>query len=102
MIKRIFALSMAIMTCFLVACDGGKGKDSASSTPNENIAHVQHECTKIRAKSATCEKDGNIEYWSCYLCDKLFTDSNATQELSATEVVLPKLAHTPVFLGENE
>ena len=102
MIKKILALSMAVATCFLVACDGGRGNNSVASTPNEHVECIQHECTKIRAKAATCEKDGNIEYWSCYLCDKLFTDANATQELTTSEIVVTKLSHTPVFVGENE
>ena len=102
MIKKIFALAMAVATCFLAACSGGNESSSNSSTSNESTVCVQHQCTKIRAKAATCEKDGNIEYWSCYLCDKLFSDANATQELSAAETVVAKLSHSPVFVGENE
>ena len=102
MIKKIIAFAMAVTTCFLAACGGGNESTSINSTPNENTVCVQHECTKIRAKAATCEKDGNIEYWSCYLCDKLFTDATATQELSAAETVVEKLSHSPVFVGENQ
>ena len=102
MIKRILALSMAVSICFFAACDGNKGNNSEDGyTPEESVECVQHECTKIRAKAATCEKDGNIEYWTCYRCDKLFTDADATQEISASTVVLPKLSHSPVFVEEN-
>lgn len=102
MVKKFLALSMAAITCFMVACDGGdKGNSSGGYVPEESVACVTHQCTKIRAKAATCEKDGNIEYWSCYLCDKLFTDANATQELSVSETVVAKLSHTPVFVDEN-
>ena len=102
MIKKILALSMAVMTCLFTACGGNEGNNSIESyEPEESVACEQHECTKIRAKAATCEKDGNIEYWTCYRCEKIFSDANATQELSASTVVLPKLSHTPVFVGEN-
>ena len=102
MIKKILALSMAVMTCLFTACGGNEGNNSIESyEPEESVACVQHECTKIRAKAATCEKDGNIEYWACYRCEKIFSDANASQELSASTVVLPKLSHTPVFVGEN-
>ena len=103
MVKKFLALSMAAITCFMVACDGGdKGNSSGSYVPEESVACVTHECTKMRAKAATCERDGNIEYWTCYRCEKIFSDAAATQELSAAETVLPKLSHTPVFVGENE
>ena len=78
----------------MVACDGGdKGNSFGEYVPEESVACVTHECTKMRAKAATCEQEGNIEYWSCYRCEKLFTDSSATQELSARDVVVPKLSH---------
>ena len=101
MIKKILALSMAVMACFLTAC-GGNGGTSVPAPDESLTCDTQHHCTKIRAKDPTCEKVGNIEYWSCYVCDKLFADENATQELSASDVVVQKFAHSPVFVDENQ
>lgn len=38
------------------------------------------------AVSATCTKDGNIEYWNCPECGKLFTDSNAVNSVNSVSV----------------
>lgn len=43
------------------------------------------------AVSATCTKDGNIEYWNCPECGKLFTDSNAVN--SVNSVSIPATGH---------
>ena len=104
MIKKIVALLMAVTACFLTACNGGESSGSSNIiyTPEEITACAEHECTKIRAKAATCETEGNIEYWACYRCEKLFTDASAAQEISEAETVLPKISHTPVYVGENE
>ena len=102
MTKKILALSMAVVTCFFTACKGNKGNKTYSYVPEEIVACEQHECTKMRAKAPTCEEDGNLEYWTCYRCDKIFADANASQELSVASVVLPKLAHNPVFVDAGQ
>ena len=53
--------------------------------------HVTH---KVEAKEATCTAEGNIEYWTCELCDVLFADEEATEEIAAEDVVVAKKAHT--------
>ena len=103
MIKKILALSMAVMACFLTACGGNGNTSSGGLSPDESVTcDGIHQCTKIRAKAATCEMEGNIEYWTCYLCDKAFADASAAQELSADDILLPKLAHDPTYVGENQ
>ena len=77
---------MAVSICFFAACDGNKGNNSEDGyTPEESVECVQHECTKIRAKAATCEKDGNIEYWYCSVCDGVWSDEAKTNKIT-TEV----------------
>ncbi|MDO4974015.1 MAG: MBG domain-containing protein [Eubacteriales bacterium] len=51
-----------------------------------------HSLTKIPATAATYEKDGNIEYYSCSGCGKLYADANAAQEITLEQTVIPKLA----------
>ena len=105
MVKKLLALSMAVMSCFITACDGGNKGNSSSFgdyVPEESVACTTHECTKIREKAATCLQEGNLEYWECYRCDKLFTDAQATEELTFEQIVLPKTAHSPVYVGANE
>ncbi len=52
---------------------------NVSEKPDE--PHV-HNLVKHEAKTATCTEDGNIEYWSCSVCHKNYSDENATVEVS--------------------
>lgn len=50
-----------------------------------------HDLTEHAAVAATCTKDGNVEYWSCSVCQRNFADASAAMEL--TDVVEPALGH---------
>lgn len=50
-----------------------------------------HSLTEHPAVAATCTKDGNVEYWSCSVCQRNFADASAATEL--TDVVEPALGH---------
>lgn len=54
-----------------------------------------HSLTLVPAIQATCSSVGNREHYRCTDCDKLFRDDAGTQELTAEEVVIEKLSHTP-------
>lgn len=38
--------------------------------------------THTLGQSATCTEAGNIEYWSCSVCDKIYTDADCKTELT--------------------
>lgn len=42
--------------------------------------------------AATCETEGNIEYWSCAGCGKYFSDENAVNEIETA--VIPATGHS--------
>lgn len=50
-----------------------------------------HSLTEHPAVAATCTKDGNVEYWSCSVCQRNFANASAAMEL--TNVVVPALGH---------
>ena len=54
----------------------------------------KHALTSIAAKASTCKTVGNIAYYRCTICGKLFKDAGAVQEITLTSTVIPKLAHT--------
>ena len=54
-----------------------------------------HSLTLVLAVPATCASAGNIEHYRCTVCGKRFRDGAGTQELTAEEVVIEKLSHTP-------
>ena len=54
-----------------------------------------HTLTHHAQKAATCTEAGNIEYWQCSVCNKLFSDANATTEITdAASLVIPAKGHT--------
>ena len=54
-----------------------------------------HTLTHHEAKAATCTEAGNIEYWQCSVCNKLFSNEAATQEITdAANLVIPANGHT--------
>lgn len=68
---------------------------------NENmLANVRvsvmvdtHSLIKTEAASATCETDGNIAYWSCSQCGKLFSDAEAKNEIAPEGTVVKATGH---------
>ena len=57
------------------------------------LQHV-HDLIKTDAKDATCTKAGNIEYWTCIECEKLFSDEEGTTEITAADTVVPAKGHS--------
>ena len=54
-----------------------------------------HTLTHHALKDATCTEAGNIEYWQCSVCNKLFSDEAATKEITdAASLVIPAKGHT--------
>lgn len=74
----ILAVALAGMLVFLSGC--------------ELVSH-EHTLVETPAKQATCTEDGNIRYWTCTDCGKLFTDAEGTVETTEERVKTPA-AHT--------
>ena len=71
---------------YCVACD--------AKLAEGQILKADHNLTKVEAKAATHEEDGNIEYFTCGTCQKIFADDKGKVELAAADVVIPKEEHT--------
>ena len=53
-----------------------------------------HTLTHHALKDATCTEAGNIEYWQCSGCNKLFSDEATTKEITdAASLVIPAKGH---------
>ena len=52
------------------------------------ISALGHNKTAVAAKAATCTTDGNIAYWHCSRCDKYFSDSACTKEITKASTVI--------------
>ena len=62
---------------------------------NEYLNLKPHTLTHHALKAATCTEAGNIEYWQCSVCNKLFSDEATTKEITdAASLVIPAKGHT--------
>lgn len=59
----------------------------------ETNNHITHTMEHLPATSATCEEDGNKEYWKCSVCGKCFSDAEGINIVDESKMVLPKLNH---------
>ena len=68
---------------------------SESERININI-DIIHDLSMIDYKNATCTEDGNITYWKCDTCSKLFRDSFTNSEITSADTVIHALGHDVV------
>ena len=68
---------------YCAACD--HEVTHGSVIPKESIAHTP---VKTEEKAATCTEKGNIEYYTCSVCGKIFTEAACTNEITAEQTVL--------------
>ncbi len=54
---------------------------------------VMYELIHHERKDPTCTEDGNIEYWECPDCGKLFLDTAAGKETTKDKVLIKALGH---------
>lgn len=66
------------------------GETEIRTTPK--VEHVHH-LTKVPAVDATCDHEGNIEYYVCnhgdYPCYWRFRDEGATERITTTDTIIP-------------
>ena len=61
---------------------------------NEYLNLKPHTLTHHALKAATCTEAGNIKYWQCSVCNKLFSNEAATQEITdAASLEIPAKGH---------
>ena len=63
---------------------------NGSDAQKWRFVHV-HTLTKVASKAATTTSEGNIEYWKCNSCSKLFKDSEGETEISYAQTVISRL-----------
>ena len=85
-------LSTIVNTCsteytvVYTASDSAGNKNTVSRTLT-----LLHALTHHEGVAATCEENGNVEYWSCSRCGKNFAAEDASEELE--NVVIPAIGH---------
>ena len=69
-------------------------KDCNAKIKSGETIPATHNLTEITAVGATHETAGNVAYYSCSDCEKLFTDAEAVTEITAEDTVVPVVEHT--------
>ncbi len=86
------SVTLKVETCF----DNDTNLFDTNVVPAEiaigNESICAHVLSKVDAIPATCERDGNIEYYVCSQCGKMFTDAEGNNEI--TETVIKATGHT--------
>ena len=81
---------------YYIWVDGGEGEyidnpvqsSVAAKVTVKAAVHV-HQMTHHDKAEATCTNEGNIEYWSCSGCNKLFSDEDGGTEIKAEDTKIP-------------
>ena len=80
-----------------------KAKCSLCGTEYGNLA--PHTLTKKEAQAPTCTEPGNIAYWICSVCNKLFRDEAGMHEITEEDTKRPALGHDwgkPVYTWSED
>ncbi len=67
--------------------------DGKTTTVAITVKHV-HTLTKTEAVDATCTSSGNIAYWTCSECDKIYSDASGTDEITLAETMIEATGHS--------
>lgn len=85
--------------CKCVRHDDGKTCDKTFTRP---VSAVGHDLVKTEAVKATCEKDGNSEYYQCKNCNKYYSDAKAEAEIEENSWIIEATGHNGLDESGNE
>lgn len=77
-------------------CDKYFGRETDSLDTELNVFIIPatgHSMTKVDAVPASCEADGNTEYYECGYCGKLFSDADGKNEITYDDTVIAATGH---------
>ncbi|MBQ2445271.1 MAG: hypothetical protein II272_02395 [Oscillospiraceae bacterium] len=61
------------------------------------IPALGHDLIETPAAPATCAASGNLRYFTCDICNAMFSDETCTEQIVLNDVLLPALNHTLSF-----
>ena len=90
-VKMILAVLCSFVFVFsLAACDSGNDNNNE----NGGTTATEHTLTEHKAKEPTCTESGNLAYWECTDCGKLFSDKDGKTETTLAAVTIAAKGHT--------
>lgn len=90
------ALCSSVFVFGFAACGGGNDSNNGNDNNNEGggTTTAEHTLTEHKAKDATCTESGNLAYWECTDCGKLFSDKDGKTETTLAAVTIAATGHT--------
>jgi len=67
--------------------------DGVPYTKEFQVKATQHRLEKCAGVDSSCTKEGNVEYWKCKTCNKMYLDENGTTKAEESDLVVAKKAH---------
>lgn len=77
-----------VQTCQRADCKETDAGHELKTTIIESETAGAHKLTATAAVAATCTEDGNIAYWTCSVCKKVFSDAEGTKEIEPESTVV--------------
>ncbi|MDD6043381.1 MAG: leucine-rich repeat protein [Eubacteriaceae bacterium] len=78
--------------------EGSKSHHCIYCDERQNVTTIpvtEHDLLQHQAKDATCTADGNKEYFTCSICNKVFKDKDGASETTIQDEVIQAKGHTP-------
>lgn len=72
--------------------EASSGQQIVVKVKGVEIGLAAHTLTHVEATGATCDRNGNVEYWQCSVCGKKFADASGAVEVD--DVVIPAKGHS--------
>ena len=85
---EVTGVSMGTAIITITTADGSF---TDTCTVTVSCAHTAQHHARVEPTHATA---GNIEYWTCSVCNKYFSDAACTTEITQEETVLDKIKHS--------
>ncbi len=84
---------MYVIPVTAVSSEDGTRTIESSDSFTLTITPCEHEnVTPVPAVPATCETEGNIDYWYCEDCGRYFSDADCTIEIEESDTVIGRLS----------
>ncbi len=102
--KNTTAVDRQDSTCTQIGYEAGVFCNDCNTyiSGHAEIPMVAHKLAETAYNGATCETDGNIAYWTCSECGKIFSDAAATDEIALADTIIPALDHDYVATVTKE
>lgn len=68
--------------------------NSSKDGTKVEIPTLEHDILKVDAKESTCEECGNVVYYTCNRCNKLFSDTEGITEITKEYITTKPIGHT--------